>query len=109
MTIRARIVASFFAVLCLFTVVSLYSYTKSKEANARLGLINELFMPASRHLSQLQTHAQGLAEDIRRYYFRVEMKPESSTFSRMVRDLYPYLIKKKLTALEDLFQKQEHS
>ncbi len=109
MTIRARIVASFFAVLCLFTVVSLYSYTKSKEANARLGLINDLFMPASRHLAQLQTHAQGLADDIRRYYFRVEMKPESSTFSRMVRDLYPYLIKKKLSALEELFQKTEYA
>ncbi len=109
MTIRARVLASFFAVLCLFTIVSLYSYYKSKDANDRLGLINELFLPASRHLAQLQTHSQGLADDIRRYYFRAEMKPESSTFSRMVRDLYPYMIKKKLSELDDLFAKNERA
>ena len=109
MTIRARILASFFAVLCLFTIVSLYSYYKASEANERLGLITDLFLPASRHLAQLQTHAQGLGEDIRRYYFRAELKPETSTHSRLVRDLYPYLIRKKLTALDDLFQKTEHA
>ncbi len=109
MTIRARILASFFAVLCLFTIVSLYSYYKAREANERLGLITDLYLPASRHLAQLQTHAQGLADDIRRFYFRAEMGPENSTQSRVVRDLSPYLIKKKLNALDDLFQKTERS
>jgi two-component system, NtrC family, sensor kinase len=69
--------------------------------------VNDLFLPLSRQVVQLQTNLQGLVDDMRRIAFHQGSTPEASTFSRMVRDLYPYLIQKKFTAIENLLARQK--
>src|SRR5688572_7314103 len=107
MSIRAKVIGSFLAILFLFGGVSYYGFLRSRHANERLALVNELFLPLSRHVVQLQSNVHGLADDLRRFYFNADLSSEGSTFSRMVRDLYPYMIHKKFTAVERLLAKQE--
>ena len=97
------------AVLMLFVGVSLYGYFRSRDTNRRLMLVNGLFLPLSRHVVQVQTNVQSLVEDIRRFYFDADLNPESSTFSRLVRDLYPYVVGRKFGEAENLLAKQETS
>lgn len=107
MSIRTKVIGCFLAILFLFVGVSYYSYLRSRHSNQRLALVNELFLPLSRHVVQLQGNVHNLAEDMRRFYFNADISSESSTFSRMVRDLYPYMIHKKFTVAERLLEKQE--
>jgi two-component system, NtrC family, sensor kinase len=109
MSIRAQVIGCFTALLVLFAGVSLYNYLRASRANERLELVNELFLPLSRIVVQLQGNSQGLAEDMRRYYLKTEHGSEAGSFSRMVRDLYPYLVHKKFQAAEHLLQKYEAS
>ncbi len=102
MSIRAKIIGCFVFILVLFGAVSFYHFFRSEKTNQRLALVNELFLPLSRHIAQLQSGAQGLSEDVRRYYFGAGPSAEDSTLSRMVRDLYPYLIRKNFAAAEAL-------
>lgn len=104
MSIRSKIMMSFVAVLALFVAVTLVTYRKSQAATDRLALVNDLFLPLSRQVAQIQSHVQGLAEDMRRFYFRTENNPENSSFATMVRDLYPYLIQKRFVAAEQLLE-----
>ena len=107
MSIRAKVISCFLAVLCLFGSVSVYSYLRARQSNSQIALVNDLFLPLSRQVAQLQSNMQGLAEDIRRFYFHADTTPENSTFSRMVRDLYPYLIRKKFAAADHLLSKYD--
>lgn len=107
MSIRAKVIGCFLLVLCLFGGVSGYGYLRAREANTRLVLVNELYLPLSRQIAQLQSNLQGLADDIRRLYFRADATPEGATFSRLVRDLYPYQIRRKFTAAEQLLSTHE--
>lgn len=105
MSIRAKIIGCFMIILVLFAGVSLYQYFRSEKNNERLVLVNELFLPLSRHVAQLQGGTQSLAEDVRRFYFGGGASAEDSTLARMVRDLYPYLIRKNFAAAEILLTK----
>lgn len=107
MSIRTKIIGSFLTILFLFGGVSVYSYLRSRESNSSLALVNELFLPLSRVVVRLQGNAQTLADDMRRYNFMPEPDSDSSAFSRMARDLYPYLIKKKFEVAESVLQKSE--
>lgn len=107
MSIRAQVIGCFLAFLALFAGASIGNFLRASRANERLELVNGLFLPLSRIIVQLQSNSQGLAEDMRRYYSRTENNSETSSFSRMVRDLYPYLIQKKFQAAEALIQKHE--
>jgi two-component system, NtrC family, sensor kinase len=109
MSIRAQVIGCFMALLLLFGGASINNFLRASRANERLELVNELFLPLSRIIVQLQGNSQGLAEDMRRYYSRTEATSETSSFSRMVRDLYPYLIHKKFEAADQLLQKHEAS
>ncbi len=109
MSIRAQVIGCFTALLFLFGGASVNNFLRASRANATLELVNELFLPLSRIIVQLQGNSQGLAEDMRRYYSRPEASSDTSSFSRMVRDLYPYLIHKKFEAAEQLLQKHEIS
>ncbi|MBI4403534.1 MAG: HAMP domain-containing protein [Deltaproteobacteria bacterium] len=102
MSIRAKIIGCFVVILSLFVVASAYSYLRFSHSNNRLQLVNQLFLPLSRLVVQLQGNIHSLSEDMRRYYFRPELSSESATFSRIVRDLYPLVILKKFTLAERL-------
>ncbi len=108
MSIRAKIIGCFVFILVLFGAASFYHYFRSEKTNQRLTLVNELFLPLSRNVAQLQSGVQGLADDVRRYYFGAGPTAEESTLSRMVRDLYPYLLRKNFSAIENLLQKSAH-
>ncbi len=105
MTIRAKIIGCFVVILVLFGAVSFYHYFRSEKTNERLVLVNELFLPLSRHVAQLQGGVQGLAEDVRRFYFGGGATAADSTLSRMVRDLYPYVIRRSFTEADALLFK----
>ncbi len=105
MTIRAKIIGCFVLILALFGAASFYHYIRSGKTNQRLVLVNELFLPFSRHVAQLQGGVQGLADDVRRFYFASGTSAEDSTLSRMVRDLYPYMIRKHFSEAEALLLK----
>lgn len=109
MTIRTKVIGSFLAILALFIGVTWYSFLRSRQSNQRLVLVNELFLPLSRHVAQLQSNVHSLSEDMRRFYFNADLSSESSTFARMVRDLYPYTIHKRFTVAERLLAKHEAS
>ncbi len=97
------------ALLVFFGGASVNNFLRASRANTRLELVNELFLPLSRIVVQLQGNSQGLAEDVRRYLAQAEATSQSSTFSRTVRDLYPYLIHKKFEAADQLLLKHEGS
>jgi signal transduction histidine kinase len=107
MSIRTKVIGCFVAILFAFAGVSIWNYFRSCQSNARLALVNELFLPLSRQVAQIQGSVQGLSEDLRRFYLRLESGAESSTFSRMVRDVYPYLIQRKFDQIEQLLGKQD--
>jgi signal transduction histidine kinase len=107
MSIRAKVIGCFLVILLVVVGVSAYSYWRSQRSDSRLALVNELFLPLSRLIVQLQGNVQGLAEDARRFYFQDDANSQNSTFSRMVRDLYPYLIRKKFVAVERLLAKHD--
>ena len=66
--------------------------------------VKDVFLPLSRLIVQLQGRTQGLVDDIRRAYYGAPTGAERSTFSRMVRDLYPYVIEKKFKDAETLIK-----
>ncbi len=68
MTIRTKVVACFVAVLVVFAGVSLFGYARSRDSNARLALVNGVFLPLSRQVVQIQNGVQGLTEENRRMY-----------------------------------------
>ncbi len=105
MSIRAKIIGCFVAILCLFAAISFYHYQRSEGMGERLALVNGLFLPLSRNVAQLQSAVQGLADDVRRYTFGTPEGVQTSTLSRMVRDLYPYLIRRNFSAAEALVAK----
>lgn len=107
MSIRTKVIGSFFAILALFVGVSYYGFLRSRHSNERLALVNELLLPLSRHVVQMQGNVHSLVEDMRRFYFNPDVTTEGSTFSRMARDLYPYMIHKKFTVLEQVLTKHE--
>jgi signal transduction histidine kinase len=105
MNTRTKITASFVFFLVLFGGVFFSQYFRSERTNQQLTLLHELLLPLARHIAQLQTGVQGLADDVRRYYFGARPTAEASTFSRMVRDLYPYVVRKNFSEVETLVQK----
>src|SRR4051812_4605978 len=109
MSIRTKVLSCLLAVLFLFAGVSLFNFYRSRQTNERLVLVNDLFLPLSRQVVQLQSNVQGLADDMKRYYFHQESgsSSETSSFSRMVRDLYPYIIQKRFLTLERLLARQQ--
>src|ERR1043165_5588624 len=111
MSIRTKVIGCLLAVLFLFTGVSLFNFYRSTQTNERLVLVNNLFLPLSRQVVQLQGNVQGLADDMKRFYFHQEAttSSENSSFSRMVRDLYPYIIQKRFLTLERLMAREEKS
>jgi signal transduction histidine kinase len=106
MTIRAKIIGCFVFIVLLFSAVSVHNYFRFRQANARLILVNEFYLPYSRLIVQLQGSVFSLAEDIRRFHFQRDTGSEFSNLSRMVRDLYPYLVAKRIVSMETLLQKQ---
>lgn len=102
MSIRTKVIGSFFAIFVLFGAVSTYTYLRSREINRRLSMVGELFLPLSRQIVQIQVGSQNLAEEITQYYSDTELSRDRSTFSRMARELYPYAIQKKFMLAEQL-------
>ena len=100
MSIRTKIIGCSIAILVVFGGASLHNYTRSRRANAQLMQVKDVFLPLSRLIVQLQGRTQGLVDDIRRAYYGAPTGAERSTFSRMVRDLYPYVIEKKFKDAE---------
>jgi len=107
MSIRTKVLTALLAVLGLFASVAIYNHFRFRQANARLVLVNELFLPFSRLVVQLQTSIYSVSEEMRRYNFKTEYEMPDRTFSRMVRDLYPYMVHKRFSALERLLSRQE--
>jgi len=93
-------------VLSFFTAASCFQYERIKQSKQRLGLVNELFMPFSRQIAQIQSHLQTLSDDMRRFYFTPLSQEESVVLSRMARELYPFVILKKLSKASELISKQ---
>lgn len=89
--------------------VSVLSYQRGTKTNERLALVNEAFLPLFRQVVQLQTNLSGLSEDLRRYYFQrpKSSSSENSSFSRMVRDIYPYIIQKRFLTIERIMEKKD--
>ncbi len=81
------------------------NYQRSLAANRQLVLINELYLPLSRLVVQMQGHIHGLAEDSKRLQALNQESSDRGTFSRMVRDLYPYLVFRKIAVAENLLQR----
>lgn len=102
MSIRTKVIGSFFAIFVLFGAVSTYTYLRSRAINKRLSMVGELFLPLSRQMVQIQVGSQNLAEEIAQYYSDNELSRDRSTFSRMARELYPYAIQKKFMLAEQL-------
>jgi two-component system NtrC family sensor kinase len=107
MSIRTKVIGCFVGILFLFTAASFFNYYRFRQANSRLLLINELFLPFSRSIEQLQSNVITVAEDTRRSYFHTDIGLEASTFSRMIRDLYPYLVNRRINAAQQLLTKVE--
>jgi two-component system, NtrC family, sensor kinase len=105
MSIRTKVIGCFLAILFLFLGVSVYNYCRLRRTNERLTLVNELFLPLSRLVVQLQGEVHSHSEEVHRFNFERNVPMENSTFSRMVRDLYPYLIQKRFSEVEHLLEK----
>lgn len=96
-------------VLSFFAAASLYQYERMKHSNQRLALVNDLFMPFSRQVAQIQSNLQTLADDMRRFYFSANADSEALALSRMARDLYPFVIQKKLARASQLLSQQNQA
>src|SRR5690349_10946641 len=107
MSIRTKVLTALIVVLGLFASVSIYNHFRFRQANARLVLVNELFLPFSRLVVQLQTSIYSVSEEMRRYNLNSAQESSDRTFSRMVRDLYPYMVHKRFAALEHLLSRQD--
>lgn len=105
MSLRAKMLSGFILTLVLFAGSSFVHFHHAHKTAVRLATVNELYLPLSRHTAQLQSAVQGLADDVRRYYFAANPTAADSTLARMVRDLYPYLIRKNFSAAEALLAK----
>lgn len=103
MSIRAKIVGCFLVILVFFTGVSIYSYSRFRQSNARLANVNDLFLPISRIVVQLQGNVFSAAEEMHRFYFLPDGGTSQNTsIARLVRDLYPYHVNKKLSTMEEM-------
>lgn len=91
-------------VLSFISIASLYQYGRLKHANQRLALVNDLFMPMSQQIAQIQSHLQTLSDDLResRFLLGDETKPDKS--KRLSRELYPLVIQKKLARTKKLLE-----
>lgn len=89
-------------VLSFFAAASFYQYERLQHSNQRLGLVNNLFMPFSRQVAQIQSHLQTLSDDMRRLYFSSQPQQDNPVISRMARDLYPFVIQKKMARAAEL-------
>jgi len=107
MSIRTKVIGFFLVVLTLFIAVSAYNYVRFRQANDRLASVNELFLPFSRGMVQLQSSIFGVAEEMRRFYFHTEPVAESSNRGQLVRDLYPYLVNKRFDGVERMLTKPD--
>jgi len=107
MSIQTKVLSCFLGVLVFFGTASLYSYTRFRQANSRLELVTEAFLPLSRTIGQLQSHLQSFAEEVRRFHLEAQASTSASTFSRSLRDLYPYAIGRRFSAAESLLAKAE--
>jgi len=109
MSIRNKIMGALLLVLSFFAIASLFQYERMKQSNQRLGLVNDLFMPFSRQVAQIQSNLQTLSDDMRRFYFGAQGAEETGALHRMGRDLYPFVIQKKLArAAEILAENNTH-
>lgn len=106
MSIRNKIMGALLLVLSFFSVAAFYQYERMKHSNRRLVLVNDLFMPFSRQVAQIQSNLQTLADDLRRFYFTTPSEPDQTAISRMARDLYPLVIQKKLARANQLLSNQ---
>lgn len=89
-------------VLSFFAGASLYQHERLQHSNQRLDLVNNLFMPFARQVAQIQSHLQTLSDDMRRVYFSSLSPEENMVISRMARDLYPFVIQKKMARAAEL-------
>lgn len=106
MSIRNKIMGALLLVLSFFAVASLYQYERMKHSNQRLALVNDLFLPFSRQVAQIQSNLQTLADDMRRFYFSAQSDSDALALSRMARDLYPFVIQKKLARANQLLSQR---
>jgi signal transduction histidine kinase len=106
MSIRNKVMGALLLVLSFFALASFYQHERIKHSNQRLGLVNDLFMPLSRQVAQIQSNLQALADDMRRFYFSSQQASENLALSRMARDLYPFVIQKKFAHAVQLLEKQ---
>ena len=70
MSIRTKVMTALLLVMALFAFVSVYNNYRFRQANERLVLVNELFLPFSRLVVQLQTSIFSVSDEMRRYYFK---------------------------------------
>lgn len=108
MSIRSKVTGGFLAILVLFAGASIFTSYRFRESNKHLVLVNELILPLSRITTDLQARVGALAEDMRRFYF-AEGQSGRGDLSRMARDVYPYLIRKRFTAAERLLEHQKQT
>ena len=96
MSIRTKIIGCFLGVLFLLACVTGYNYFRSSQSNKHLVLVNELFLPISRLVVHLQGSIQSLVENMERLQHRNHADTREKSFSRMARNLYPYVTPSKL-------------
>ncbi|MCB9253361.1 MAG: HAMP domain-containing protein [Bdellovibrionaceae bacterium] len=107
MSIRSKVIGCYLAVLLVFAGAAVYNYARLSRSNERLVLVNQLIIPLSRLTVELQAKTYTLADDLRRFYFPAGRTSEQSTFSRVARDLYPYIILRKFSLGEQLLAKYQ--
>jgi two-component system, NtrC family, sensor kinase len=107
MSIRTKVIGSFLVILFLFFAASLFNYSRFRKANARLYLVSELYLPFSRSIEQLQGNIFTVVEDMRLYYFHSDYGAEAANFSRMVHDVYPFMVSKRIAEVDQLLSKPE--
>lgn len=102
MSIKTKVLGGLLLVLSLFVGTTFYNYSQAHRSNQRLSMVNDLFLPLSRQLAQIQSNVQVLSDDMRRYFFAATGPREAMALSRMARDLYPFVIRKKFANAERL-------
>jgi len=91
-------------VLSFISIASLYQYGRLKHANQRLALVNDLFMPMSQQIAQIQSHLQTLSDDLRESRFFISDETKSDKSKRLSRELYPLVIQKKIARTKRLLE-----